>query len=200
MSNGDLRAFRALTAPDFIFVAEDSQIHTRKELLEVLKPDLEPSGIPPVEMRDYTLHQSRGTVTVTYHLCETGSYLGSPLTGMDTITATWQRLASGWKLRVLHMTAVPIDPPAVTLPTSELDQLTGQYRAASFVICLSREGDHLIEDTGSRRILVRAAGRDLLFTPGLPRLRMIFLRDMQGNVVGFTSRNENRSIRFTRLP
>ena len=199
LSNGDAKCLASLTSPDFLFVAEDSQIHVRNELLGILRPDPQSSGIPPVKMRDYTIHKQRDTAIVTYHLYESGYYLGSPLTGHDTITATWQRLNAGWRLRLLHMTAVPMDPPAVMLPLEELDQLTGRYRAGSSITSLSREGDHIVEDSNSGRALLKAEGRDLLFKPGLPRLRLIFLRDTRGNVVGYVSRNENRGIKFTKI-
>lgn len=201
-TTGDRKTWEHLTAKDFVFASEDSVLHTRSEFLQALSSPSSQENVelPAPDIRSYSVRVAGPTAIVTYFEYETGSYLGSPLTGHDLLTETWQRVGGNWKLRLLHMTAVPVDPPPVQLPPEEIDSLTGTYRAAGSTYLIRREGDRILasQDGGPEREKL-ATGYDLLFTPGRPRMRMIFRRDACGKVIAFASRNENRAIDFKRV-
>jgi hypothetical protein len=48
-------------------------------------------------------------------------------------------------------------------------------------------------------VALRAAVRDVFFTPGSPRTNIIFQRDSQGRVEGYISRREERDLRFSKI-
>jgi hypothetical protein len=202
MMTNDGAVWKKLTTNDFVFAAEDSTLHDRNDFLQALRstPKIGDVSAPAPEIRGYLMRRIGDTAIVTYLEYETGSYLGSPLTGHDLVTETWQRVNGKWKLRLLHMTAVPTDPDFVQLPPDEIDSLAGTYRAEDAIYVIRRDGDRILASyNGGLERERKAAAYDTLFTPGLPRMRMIFRRDERGKIVGFSSRNENRAIFFKRV-
>jgi hypothetical protein len=92
------------------------------------------------------------------------------------------------------------DPPAIALPAEQLDDYVGTYQltdAISYVI--RRDGEQLIgQRTGRDRQTLRVEARDVLFVPGQPRSRKVFLRDARGQVTRFADRREARDVVWTR--
>jgi hypothetical protein len=192
--------WRMVITPDFVFITEASEVIHAPEFLHALAPSAGGESVPAPEMRDYSLTVTGKTAIVVFFLWETGEHLGSPLTGHSIVTETWQRLGGRWKLRIIHMTSVPVPPPAVKLTMQEMQELKGKYKAATTVQIIRLQGDRLLLSTdGGVEHEVKAEACDVLFTSKTPRMRMVFQRDSSGRIIGFAYRNENRSVYFHRI-
>jgi len=68
----------------------------------------------------------------------------------------------------------------------------GTYKAgADFTFVITRHGDELTGAVnGGKPYAMKAELKDVLFTPGQPRLRRIVQRDAGGKVVGVISRRD----------
>lgn len=186
-------------APDFVYAAEDGTVVSREDFLKALVPS-PPFDILPLQIHDHQVCVAGDVATVVHHDDETGEYLGSKLAGQYLTTETWQRRNGAWKLRSVHVSAVPTNPPAVTLTPAELDEVAGTYHAAAEVCTLRREGERLLGKTADRPEREwKAETRDTFFVPGRTRLRAVFRRDEAGKVTGFSWRNENRAVVYTRV-
>ena len=120
---------------------------------------------------------------------------------MDVTTELWQRVAGQWKLRLLHTTPIPTPPPAQILSASDAASLIGRYRAAGETVSLTAvDGGISWRVEGRPTRLLLAEARDVLFEPNNSRVRYIFQRNAAGAVVAVLRRNENRAIRYVRLP
>ena len=114
-------------------------------------------------------------------------------------TETWQKLHGAWKLRVLHITNVLSDPPAVQLTPAQIDELAGVYRSGESTYTIHREGSRIVSKRGDQpENDEKAETRDVLFAPGAPRLRKVFLRDAAGKVTGFVVRYESSDTLWTK--
>ena len=195
---GNRAAWEKEVAPNFVYAAEDGTVVERADFLEALVPS-PPFDIEPLKIHDHKVTVS-GEVAVVVHLDdEVGEHLGSKLTGQYLTTETWQRIAGEWKLRSAHVSAVPTNPPAVELTVAQLDELTGIYRAGPDTYTLRREGSRLLaRSSGGPESEWKAETRDTFFVPGRARLRALVRRDADGKVTGFSWRNENRAIIYTR--
>lgn len=97
--------------------------------------------------------------------------------------------------------AVPDDPKAIQLPADQLMQYVGTYEAGpGAVVVITRKGNSLASATnglGAKKLLVEV--RDVLFTPGLPRARRVFQRNLSGAITGFYSRREGHDVLYKRV-
>jgi hypothetical protein len=89
------------------------------------------------------------------------------------------------------------DPPAITLPASQLSQYVGTYKLKD------SEAIYTLELTSGQLIGVRNGGKagiwnaeaqDVFFLTGYPRIRKIFQRDASGKITGFIERRESWDI------
>lgn len=196
---GGRAAWEREVAPDFVYVAEDGTVVDRADFLKALVPS-PPFDVSPYRIHDHAVAVLGDVAVVVHHDDETGEYFGSRLTGQYLTTETWQRLDGAWKLRSVHTSAVPTNPPAVALTPAELDEVAGTYRAATEMCILRREGDRLLsKSAGGPEREWKAETRDTFFVPGRTRLRAVFRRDAAGKVTGFSWCNENRAVAYTRV-
>ena len=170
---GNRAVWEKEVALDFVYVAEDGTVVERADFLKALVPS-PPYDIQPLKIHDYKV-AVLGEVAVVVHLDnEVGQYRGSKLTGQYLATETWQRIAGEWKLRSVHVSAVPTNPPAVELPAIQLDELAGTYRAGPDTYTLRREGGRLLaRSSDGSESEWKAETRDTFFVPGRTRLRAL---------------------------
>jgi hypothetical protein len=143
-----------------------------------------------------------GDVAIVLHVDEESEdYFGHPIHAQYMTTATWRLGPDGWKMIASQVYASLVDPPAIDLPAGQLDDYVGTYRLTDDIrYAIRRDGDHLVgERTGRPPQTLRVEARDVLFVPGQPRSRKVFLRDAAGRVTRFADRREGRDIVWTRV-
>lgn len=185
--------------PRMLYLSEAGELQTKAQLLDELKP-LPPGISGQIAIGKFEVRQFGDTAIVFHVDEETEDYYGHPIHAQYLNTATWQYSASGWKLISQQVYASLLDPPSITVPTAQLDEYTGSYRLTDAIsYTIRRDGDHLVgERTGRPPQPLLFEARDVLFVPGAPRSRKIFLRDPTGQITGFADRREARDIPWTR--
>jgi hypothetical protein len=177
----DREAWQRFAAPDFFYLDEEGDVI----YLDAFLRQLEPMTSKPLEIQTYKLTRAGDTAIVLHEDTDEDRV-------RYVFTETWQRLNGSWKLRVLHITNVLSDPPAIQLSRAQIDGLAGIYRSGSKTYTIRREGDRILaKRAGHPEAEQKAETRDVLFIPGDPRERNIFLRDASGKVTGFVVRYES---------
>jgi hypothetical protein len=195
---GDPKVWDRHVDPGILYVTEAGELETKASLLAQLEP-LPPgiSGKLAIARFEVRLH---GDTAVVMHVDdESVDYFGHPIHAQYMTTATW-RYRRGWKLVGTQVHAMLIDPPAVTLPADQLDEYVGTYWLTETIsYTIKRAGDGLVgqRSTGKPQPL-RVEVRDVLFVPGQPRSRKIFLRDAAGRIDRIADRREARDVVWTR--
>ena len=93
------------------------------------------------------------------------------------------------------------DPPAIKLSTAQIEELAGTYRSGSDTFTVRGDGDRMFaRRAGAPERERKAETRDVLFTPGEPRRRIIFLRESMGKVTGLVMRYESSDTLWTKTP
>ena len=177
----DRKAWRSLVAPDFFYLDEEGGI----TYLDAFLRQLAPMSTQPLRIQTYKLTRAGDTAIVLHEDTDEHDV-------RYIFTETWQRLNGDWKLRVLHVTNVLSDPPAIQLTQAQIDEVAGTYRAGSATCSIRREGSRILyQRMNGPTVEQKAETRDVLFTPGAPRVRRIFIREASGQVSGFLVRYEN---------
>jgi hypothetical protein len=197
---GNAKVWDRYLDPQVTYLSEAGEIETKASLLDQLKPL--PAGISgQIALGRFDV-KLFGDVAVVLHVDEESeNYFGHPIHAQYMTTATWRLGPDGWKLIATQVHASLLDPPAITLPDHQLDDYVGSYQLTDAIrYMIRRDGDHLVgERTGRPPQTLRVEVRDVLFVPGQPRSRKIFLRDAAGKVTGFADRREARDVVWTRL-
>ena len=120
----------------------------------------------------YSAHISGDLATVVHTDDEQENYHGQMLTARYLTTETWHREAGEWKLVLAHIYAELKDPPAITLPAQELQQYAGRYVGGPDLVYLIQwDGKQLVGGRQGRPMKpLEVEVRDVLFTPGQPRI------------------------------
>lgn len=198
-ATGDARVFEKYLDDNVIFMNESGSISTKRQIVEGASPP--PKGITNhLEQSDFDV-KLHGNVAVTIFTDNsTVSFFGQSLKARYRSTEVWLKEKDGWKMISSQTLALPDDPPGIQIPVRELDEYVGTYSAGpGYVIKIERDGESLISTTNggqSSPLLIEV--RDVLFTPGQPRLRRVFERDAAGKIVGFNSRREGHDLHFKR--
>ena len=185
--------------PKIVYLSEAGDLETKASLLAQLKP-LPPGISGHIAMSRFDVQQ-HGDVAIVLHVDEESEdYFGHPIHAQYMTTATWRLGPDGWKMIASQVYAALLDPPAIELPAGQLDDYVGTYRLTDEIhYAIRRDGDHLVgERTGRPPQTLGVEARDVLFVPGQPRSRKVFLRDAAGKVVRFADRREARDIVWTR--
>jgi len=197
---GDPSVWERYLDPQIIYVSEEGEIETKASLLAQLKPL--PAGISgnlaigKIQIRRF------GDTAIVMHVDEESeNYFGHPLHAQYMTTATWHYGERGWTLVATQVYASLLDPPAIELPPEQLDDYVGTYRLTdSITYAITRDGAALVgQRTGGKPQPLRVEVRDVLFVPGQPRTRKIFLRDGHGQIERMADRREARDVVWTRL-
>jgi ketosteroid isomerase-like protein len=173
------------------YVDENGTVLTKKEMLEGTKPL--PQGVVgtiKVTAFDAVVH---GDVAVaTYVNDENENYFGHKLHCQYRTTDTWLKTAAGWRLIGGQILALRTDPPAVALPETLRREYCGRYALTPAISYEIRCNGEALEgqQTGRKAEELRAESPDVLFVPGRPRYRYVFLRDAGGKITSFAQRRE----------
>lgn len=193
---GDRAAWARLTTSDFMYV-EEGQVARRDEFLRELEED----GLLPLIIRNYEVKIIGDTAQV-FHQDDVSQRPGDIDVSKAHLlmTETWQRIDGKWLLRIVHTDRIRINPPPITLTSSQIDELAGTYRNANSTYVIRREGDRILGGKpGGPFVALKAETRDVLFQPDNVYKRDVFQRDASGRVTGFVARNENTDRPWARV-
>ena len=195
VSAGDARVWDRYLDEKVIYLAEDGTRKTKAALLKEITPL--PKGISgSITVTAFEVRLHGDTVIATHNDLESEDYFGHPLKAEYRTTDTWVRTAQGWKLAASQVHAQLIDPPAIQLPATRLDEYVGVYRLnADITYTIRRQGNSLTGERSGRpsqALSIEAA--DVMFVAGQPRSRKVFLRGRDGRITGFVDRREGRDI------
>lgn len=187
---------------DLRYIDESGKVLTKKEMVDGTKP-LPPgvSGTIRVTEFDAVVH---GNVAVaTYVNDEDEDFHGHKVHCQYRSTDTWKKTPKGWRLIAGQVLALRTDPPSVPLPAVLKEEYCGRYALTpeiSYEIRCAGDQDLEGQQTGRKAEVLRAEAPDVLFVPGRPRYRKVFLRGPDGRVTGFAERREAWDIVWTRVP
>ena len=182
-------AWQTFTAPDFFYLDEEGGA----TYLDAFLRQLVPMTTRPLQIQTYRLTRAGDTAVVLHEDTDENKvrYIS---------TETWQRLNGAWKLRVLHITNLLSDPPSIQLSQAQIDELAGTYHSDSVTYTIRRDGHNILaKRSDGPETELKAETRDMLFSPGIPRVRKVFLRDAAGKVTGFVVRYENSDTLWTKV-
>jgi hypothetical protein len=201
VSAGNASVWNRLLGAHVTFVDESGSLLDRKTLVEGIKPL--PAGVSgTIRVTDF--HAAvHGDVAMTTHVeDEHENYHGHELHCQYRTTDTWQRTAEGWRLVGSQVLALRTDPPALDVDPDDLEEYTGRYTLAPDVAYEIRLTEHGLEgeQTGKKPEPLKVEAGGVLFVPGKPRYRKVFLRDDDGDITGFAERREAWDLVFTKQP
>jgi hypothetical protein len=200
ITNGTASVWERYLDPEARYIDESGDVQTRKDMVEGIKPLPEGvSGSIALEKFDVVVH---GDVAVaTYIDDENEVFHGHKLHCKYRTTDTWKKTREGWRLVAGQITALRTDPPAITLAPSLREQYCGEYALTNAIHYEVRcTGDAFEgQQTGRKPETLRAEAPDVLFVPGKPRYRYVFLRDASGKITGFAQRREAWDLVWARV-
>ncbi len=201
IAGGNTAVWDKYLDPDVRFIDETGAVLTKKEMIEATKPL--PEGVSgKIEATKFDVAVHGNVAVATYVDDEHENYHGHELHCQYRTTQTWLKDGGGWRLIAAQVLALRGDPPSVTLPAPHLDAYCGRYAlTASIGYEIRRKGDALEgQQTGGKPEELRAEAPDVLFAPGRPRYRYVFLRDADGRITGFAQRREEWDLVWKREP
>lgn len=201
VSSGDATVWEKYLDAGVVITDEAGGVTNKKDAVAQITPL--PKGISgTITVTDWHLY-SHGDVAVATHVSdEHEDFHGQKLHALYRTTTTWAKEPGGWKVIAQQTLALRQDPPAVQLEGAALDDYVGRYRAApDLVYEIARQGSELVGGVaGGKPGPLKFELRDVMFVPGQPRSRKIFVRDASGRVTGFLGRREERDVVWTRIP
>jgi ketosteroid isomerase-like protein len=155
----------------------------------------------PLVLRDFIVHHTDNVaVAIFFHDRDTPSY-GQTMHQIYRSTETWIKRGTEWKLIASQGRQLMPDPPTMTLSAAALDDYAGTYAVGSeLTVRITRAGNALAASfNGEESVPLYATVRDVFFTPGAPRIRLIFQRDANGRITGYLRRREERDLIFRKI-
>ena len=197
---GNVKVWSGYTHDRLIFVTENNEVMSKKQLLDDLKP-LPKGLVGNLKVTGFKAQVHGGFAVTTYIADEHLDYHGQILENDFRISDVWMRTGDGWRLISSHVNAVLEDPPAIALPRAALCALNGTYRLTPDIVTKVTCTDEGLssERTGRKAVIMRPEVADVFFQPGQPRTRRIFQRDGRGTVTGFVDRREGLDVRWTKM-
>jgi len=200
VSNGDPKVWDKYLDTTVAFLDENGVLADRKATVDQVVPL--PKGISgTITIVNWIDRDLGDTHVTTFDSDEREDFHGQKLHSIYRATGVWRKTADGWKLIAMQSLAVQQDPPAVTLPPAALADYVGEYEAAPdlhYTMTLA-DGELTGVATGGKPSPQKVELKDVLFVPGQPRSRKIFVRDAQGHVTGYLSRREGRDVVWTKV-
>jgi len=132
----------------------------------------------PLVLRDFIVHHTDDVaVAIFFHDRDTPAY-GQMMHQTYRSMETWIKRGTEWKLIASQGCQLMPDPPATTLSAAALDEYAGSYGVGSaLTVRITRVGDALSASmNGEKPIPLYAIARDVFFTLGAPRIRLISTR------------------------
>ena len=200
-ASGDAKTLSRLLDDRVVFIDESGEVATKKSDI-VAGAGPSPAGVSQTLVQKNFKVAFHGNVAVSSFTDSSTVHVHGQVSHADFLsTEVWLRETAGWKMISSQTLAVPIDPPAVTLPPDVLDEYTGTYSGGpGYSVTIARAGADLTSSVnGTKPVRLKAELKDVLFVPSQPRLRRIFERDASGKITGFVSRREGHDIVFRRV-
>lgn len=177
--------------PEVRYVDESGKVLTKKKMLDDLKPL--PQGVSgSLKVTDFDVAVHGGVAVATYVDDEHEDFHGHKLHCQYRVTDTWIRTAKGWRLIAAQVLALRADPPSARVAAALHDEYCGTYTLTSTISYVIRKNGDRLEGRRSGReaeeLLDEAP--DVLFVPGRPRYRYVFLRGAGGMITGLAERRE----------
>ena len=198
-AGADAKIIEKYLDDDVIFMDESGSVSSKLDILAGISPPADGIGNKLVQS-DWQI-KIQGNVAVTSFTDNSAvKVYGQSYQARYRSIEVWLKKAGAWRMISSQTLALPDDPPAIHLPVDVLDQYPGTYEAGpKLVVKIERKGDGLQSTTNSGKANpLLAEVRDVLFTPGQPRVRRIFERDASDRVVGFIARREGHDLHFKR--
>jgi hypothetical protein len=183
------------------YVDENGRVLTKKQMVEETRPL--PEGVSgTIKVIDFDVAVHGNVAVATYVDDENEDFHGHKLHCQYRTTDTWMKTPKGWRLIAGQVLALRTDPAAIALAASLRDEYIGRYALTPTITYeIRRNGDALEgRQTGRPAEALHAEAPDVLFVPGKPRYRKVFLRGSDGRVTGFAERREAWDLVWTRLP
>jgi ketosteroid isomerase-like protein len=155
----------------------------------------------PLVLRDFIVHHTDNVaVAIFFHDRDTPIY-GQTMHQTYRSTETWIKRGTEWKLIASQGRQLMPDPPTITLSAAALNDYAGTYAVGSeLTVRITRVGNALAASiNGEKSVPLCATVRDVFFTPGEPRFRLIFQRDANGRITGYLRRREERDLIFRKI-
>jgi Domain of unknown function (DUF4440) len=198
---GDAATMDRLLDPDVVFTNETGGIATKKDLVDSATPP--PPGGPAreIEVTNWALRAQGDIATATFIDQLTQHFGAQTLVLRFQSTETWARRSGGWKMIASHTMNVQVPPPAITLPTTELDAYVGVYQVdPTYVVTISRDTDGLkASANGGAQVPLKVEIKDVLFTDASPNVRKLIQRDAAGHVTGYINRRDGVDLVFRKV-
>jgi hypothetical protein len=183
------------------YVDESGTVMTKKQMVDGTKPL--PEGVSgSIKVIDFDAVVHGNVAVATYVDDENEDFHGHRLHCQYRTTDTWFKSAKGWRLIASQVLALRTDPPAVAIAASLRGEYCGRYALTPAIAYEIRcNGDALEgQQTGRKAEELRAEAPDVLYVPGKPRYRYVFLRDAGGKITGFAQRREAWDLVWKREP
>jgi hypothetical protein len=199
VSTGSAPVWDKYLDADVRFIDESGEVLTKTQMVEETKPL--PEGVSgSIRVTDFDVAVHDSVAVATYVNDENEVFHGHALHCRYRTTDTWMKTADGWRLIGSQILALRTDPPSVALAAAVRDHYCGRYALTPAIGYEIRcNGDALEgQQTGRRPEPLRAEAPDVLFMPGHPRYRYVFLRDADVRITGFAQRREAWDLVWTR--
>ncbi len=191
LATGKAEVWNKYLDPDVKYVDETGKVLTKKEMLADTKGL--PAGVSGrIAATQYEVARHGEVAIATYVDDEYETYHGHELHCQYRTTQSWQKKPEGWRLIGAQVLAMRTDPPAVDLPANLRQEYCGKYALTPEITYEIRCKDGALEGqrNGRPAEVLKAEASDVLFVPGRPRYRFVFLRDARGQITGFAERRE----------
>ncbi|MFY9552741.1 MAG: nuclear transport factor 2 family protein [Thermoanaerobaculia bacterium] len=191
ISSGSAAVWDRYLDPEARYIDESGEVQTKKQLIEGIRAL--PEGVSgSIQIQDFDVLVHGDVAVATYVDDENEVFHGHKLHCQYRTTDTWTKTPEGWRLIAGQVVALRTDPPAVPIASALREQYCGQYALTPAITYEIRcQGDTLEgRQTGRKPETLRAEAPDVLFVPGKPRFRYMFLRDAGGKITGFAQRRE----------
>ena len=173
------------------YVDESGAVMSKKEMVAGTRPL--PDGVSgEIRVLDFDAAVLGDAAVDTYVADENENYHGHALHCQYRTTETWRKTPQGWRLIAAEVLALRTDPPSVALPAPLRREYVGRYVLTPAIAYEIRSNGDGLEGQQSGRPpeTLKAEAPDVLFVPGKPRYRYVFLRDDAGAIVGLAQRRE----------
>jgi len=187
--------------PKAVYTNEDGEVMSKQQMVAQIKPL--PAGVSgSIRLLDFRVTRLGSVAIANYIDDESENFHGHQLHCQYRSTDTWIEEADGWRMLASQIIALRTDPPPIALPAAQLHEYEGRYSLTpDITYSISAEAGKLEgRQTGRKPEQLLAEAPDVLFVPGKPRYRKIFLRDPAGRITGFAERREAWDIVWKRLP
>jgi ketosteroid isomerase-like protein len=191
VSRGDAEIWDLYLDPAVRYVDETGTVLTKKQMVDGTRP-LPPGVSGNIRVTDFDAVVHGDVGVATYVDEETETFHGHELHCRYRTTDTWKKTEDGWRLIAAQVLALREDPPSIALSAAQRDEYRGTYVLAPGIAYEIRAAGSGLSGQQSGRMAetLLAEAPDVLFVPGKPRYRYVFLRGADGRITGFAQRRE----------